>query len=135
MSWDVLMLNPMNSAQTFDDLGDTNPLHPLCSSLADLHVRVLEVFPDTDWSDPAWGRVMTVHGSIEFNVGRETPITCIALHVRSASSIVPDIVRLGVLSGWSVFDGSTGERLDGNADPTRGIDGWNRYAAQVHKLK
>ncbi len=134
MSWDVAMLNPMNPAHTLNEAERENTLQPLCADRADLHARMLEVFPETDWRNPAWGQVMTDHGSIEFSVGKKTPIIGMVLHVRATSSIVPDIVRLGVLSGWSVFDGSTGDRLDGNASPTGGIDGWNRYAEQVRKL-
>ncbi len=131
MSWDVLILNTQECVRNIADLESDRRLQPLCLDLAALHERILEVFPQTNWSDPEWGHVTTDHGSIEFNVGSETPPTDMMLHVRAAPPIVSDILRLSTLNGWEAFDCSNGERLDDHASAAPSIEASNRYVAQV----
>ena len=126
MSWDDCIVRFSQAYESLQDVPqDESPL-PL-GSTAEVRTAVSSVFPETDWSDPAWGVYFSDLGSIEFSLGDDEPATSLMLHVRASAAIVAPIVELLKKQNWNGIDGSTGQLLEMAPDPTEGIEGWRAF--------
>ncbi|MDG1339304.1 MAG: hypothetical protein P8P66_04840 [Paracoccaceae bacterium] len=121
MSWDIIlfdlpdhMIQSENGLAVFDDDFDPPNMQPLDQ----LQSCISTVFPDTDWSDPVWGRLETDAASIEFNMGETAPHTIITLHVRGRGT--EDVMTLISRTDWRGLDLSTGGWLHLTDDPDKG---------------
>ena len=123
VSWDVSIFKFSKVFRHVEEIPpDEEPLD--LGSLASVHQRVLATFPQTDWSDPAWGMWSNADGSIEFNLGDEDPSTSLMLHVRANAKVVPLIVSLCIQNGWQGIDCASGEFIDQSGTPTEGLEAW-----------
>jgi hypothetical protein len=130
MSWDVSIIKLSRQYQSVSDIPkDEKPL-PI-GTKKEVHEAISKLFPNTDWSDPAWGMFKSKFGSIEFNIGNENPVESFMLHVRAGEEVVPAIVRLCLDNGWNGLDCSTGEFIEKSSDPESGLKAWVTYRDQV----
>jgi hypothetical protein len=129
MSWDVSIHKFSRIFASIEEMPEDEKPLPL-GARALVHEKVLVVFPETDWSDPAWGMWRSPEGSVEFNVGND-PVESMMLHVRAEPSVVAKIVQLCVDNGWQGLDCSTGDFIEQAGDPTRGLEAWTAYRDHV----
>lgn len=130
MSWDVSLTKFTRRYHTIQEIPDDERPHPL-GTLAEVHAAVSEVFPGTNWSDPAWGVYDGKFGSIEFNVGRDDPVQSLALHIRASNEIVDGILALCKRLGCQAIDLSDSSLLDQSEHPAGGLEQWRAYRDQV----
>lgn len=107
MSWDVLIIN---SSKPVDIDSDD---YPEFTSRAEFIEKVSKYFPDTDWSDPAFGILDSEEAVIEFNVGDEDELDgTVLLNVYGGENPVKEIAGLCKASGWQAYDIATETFLD-----------------------
>lgn len=125
MSWDVSIQKFSRAYDSIADIDEDDEGLPL--GPRDLVYRaVAEVFPGTDWTDPAWGVWNSELGFIEFNVGTD-PVQGMMLHVRAYAAVVPAIARLCLEHGWQGIDCSAGDFIEKAAHPEEGLLAWSAY--------
>lgn len=130
MSWDVSIMKFSKLYAAVEDIpNDETPLS--LGKQEHVHAAVTRHFPGTDWSDAEWGIFDSPFGSIEFNLGKDDPITGMMLHVRASNEIIGAIVALCLEEEWNALDCSTGELLESAEDPTAGLEGWRAYRDRV----
>ena len=107
MSWDVFITKePIR-------LGSDDPPNPApLGSCDSVRTAVAGSLPDTDWSDPTWGVLDGQGWSIEFNLGTESPVTSLMLHVRGGGNPISAITRLCADNGWHALDLAAGNYID-----------------------
>lgn len=132
MSWDISVINFSKKYKSVDEIpADEEPL-PL-GTRTEMHEIISEFFPNTDWSDPAWGIFLSKFGSIEFSLGNENTSTSLMLHVRASNEIVPPIIELCNRNKWSALDCNSGELLEHSENPAKGLELWRAYLNQILK--
>lgn len=92
---------------------------------------MIEVFPNSSFSDPSWGLLNGPDYSIEVNLGKKEVIEGFALHVRGGSELVSKVVLLLLehlcLRG---IDPSANEILTPTCDP-EGFRRWKAYRDRI----
>lgn len=126
MSWDVSLYKFSRIYESLDQIPEDEQAHSL-GSLRAVQDAVSSVFPATDWSDPIWGIFDSEFGLIEFNVGKDAPVTSLALHVRASESIVPGILQLCALLSCQAIDLTDSFFLDQSEHPEQGLNQWQAY--------
>lgn len=107
---------------------DFNP--PFLGSAAEIRETISRVWPDTDWSDPAWGWFDSPELATEINFQPDGEVQEFMLHVRGGTDPVPAILRLATKVGAIALDTSTGERLALDTAPS-GYPAWVRFRDRV----
>ena len=130
VSWDVSIMKFARPVKSLDELTDDDRPVSL-GARADVHAAVSAVFGGTDWSDPAWGRWESAHGSIEFNVGSNDPLESMMMHVRAEPAVVPLILDLCEANRWQAIDISEGEIMTRDGEPEKGIEAWRSFRDHV----
>ncbi|HEY0662150.1 MAG TPA: hypothetical protein VGD21_12625 [Lysobacter sp.] len=130
MSWDVTIQRFSRRYDAVEEIPDDETCQPL-GSRSEVQAAISRVFPDVDWSDPAWGICDAEWGSIEFNMGDSEPSTGFTLHVRASAAVVAMIVDLCVANDWQALDCTNGTFLETSPDPAVGLNASNRYRDQV----
>ena len=128
MSWDISI---MKFSRPYDDVSKIHESPQPLGPRQDVHRAVLDLFPGTDWSDPAWGIWRCEIGSIQFNLGDNELADGMMLHVRAGSEVVPGIVALCLSNGWQGFDCSSGEFIERTDHPEEGHIAWTAYRNRV----
>jgi hypothetical protein len=128
MSWDISIFK---FSRPYDDVGQIHESPRPLGARSDVHRAVLDIFPGTDWSDPAWRIWRCERGSIEFNLGNHEPADSMMLHVRAGEEVVPGIVALCLTNGWQGFDCSSGEFIECIDHPEEGLRAWQAYRDRV----
>ena len=129
MSWDVLLMNISESVARIEDL--PQDFKNVLGSRADMLARLVALVPNLDLSDPSWGQLDHPSFSVEFNLGNEDPIDTVMLHVRGGDEAVQLIQTICEASGWRAYDTSTGELMDFEDEPARGIRAWRAFHDRV----
>ncbi|MES2583941.1 MAG: hypothetical protein V4627_14560 [Pseudomonadota bacterium] len=136
MSWDVSLYKFSRIYESLDQIPDDERPHQL-GSLRAVQEAVVAVFPATNWSDPVWGIFDSEIGSIEFNVGKDDPVTSLALHVRAGDAIVAGILQLCARLSCQAIDLTDSSFLDQSEHPEQGFNQWQAYrdhVLQSHKV-
>ncbi|AYG78206.1 hypothetical protein DWB77_00313 [Streptomyces hundungensis] len=122
MSWDVLLLHLPDDVASVQDIPDGFSPHPL-GSQRDVLAAVARAAPEADLSDPAWGELCGATWSIELNIGADSPVDTVMLHIRgSGDDVLTSVTRLGRALGCKALDCSTGKVL-ADQEPT----GWHAF--------
>lgn len=129
MSWDISIQKFSRRYASVSEIPDDEKGADLGPRLS-VHRAVSAIFPDTNWSDAAWGVWESEFGSIEFNVGKD-PATGMMLHVRAGPEVIPGMVRLCLDNGWQGLDCSSGEFIEQAMKPQEGLEAWAAYRDQV----
>ncbi|MEX1120753.1 MAG: hypothetical protein WED82_01375 [Balneolales bacterium] len=130
MSWDVSIIKFSKTYSAVDEIPEDEQPLPL-GSIDSVHEAVLEFFPTTDWTDPAWGIFDSKYGSIEFNLGNDDPATSMMLHVRASNEIVFPIVELCRKYNWAALDCTSGDILNSSETPEKGLVTWRKYLSHI----
>ena len=129
MSWDVSIQKFSRSYESISDIGEDEKGLPLGPRNV-VHDAVSNIFPSTDWTDPAWGVWDSEFGSIEFNVGAD-PAEGMMLHVRAEAAVVPAIAQLCSENCWQGIDCSSGAFIEKAEHPEEGLLAWRAYRDRV----
>ncbi len=130
MSWDVMIYNTHGvkppSISDFQE-SDTKPLGPA----AEVRNKLSSLLPGIDWSEPTWGVYDGDGFSIEFNVGKDDPITSMMLHVRGGGDAISAIAAFVDPMGCVAIDCSSCDflELDHISQP-----GWENFQAYRDKV-
>jgi hypothetical protein len=129
MSWDVFIQDLPPDARSVRDIPDEFRPQPL-GSRPEVIERITTAFPDTDFSDPAWGRLQSDGYSIDISIGDEEEINGITLHVRGSDDAVAAVVGLIDAVGGKAVDSWTGEIFD-QAVARHSIQRWRAYLEEI----
>jgi len=125
MSWDIFVQHLPSSALTVDDIPDD--FMPLPLGSRDEVVRaILNVFPESNASDPTWLTLETPHYLIDFGLGTDDPVMSLSLHVSGDETVVPHISELIDLLGARAIDSWTGQFFDPET-ATESLHRWKAY--------
>jgi hypothetical protein len=129
MSWDIFVQDLPIDARTIEDIsGDFVP-SPI-GRRSEIIMKILEIAPFADFSDPSWGRIGGKDFSIEVNLGDSEIVEGFTLHVRGselASGIVADILRTLQMRA---LDSSTGDIFD-PGQAVASLQRWRAYRDRV----
>ncbi len=106
MSHDILLIHPAHPIPPDFLLTDREPLLPL-GAPDRVRSHILNAFPQTDWSDPAWGIWEQDTDGIEFNLGHDAPVTTLMLHVRAGPETLERILAFCRSLDWTAADCAT----------------------------
>ncbi|MCS6906469.1 MAG: hypothetical protein RML93_01145 [Anaerolineales bacterium] len=129
MSWDVILMHVPSNVASIQELprNFTSELGPRPEILATL-ARIL---PALDLTDPSWGYLKGKDFSIEFNIGDESVVDAIILHVRGSDDAVSIIQHLCEQTGWRAFDTTAGDFMNFSQQPATGLQQWRAFRDQV----
>ena len=131
MSWDIFVQDLPAGVRSLDDIpADFRPT-PLCDRTT-LIQRIRQVAPSADFTDPAWGHLETPTFSVEFNLGEDELVECLALHVRGDDAAAAFVSELLSHLGYRALDPQSDSGL---FEPGRvaleSIHRWRRYRDSV----
>jgi hypothetical protein len=124
MSWDIF-IQDLPEVKSLADIPDDFCPKPI-GKRADLIRRIQEVAPMADFSNPPLGTLDADNFSIEFSLGEEKEVYCIACFIRGASGGGACIAAILQHLGLKAVDTATGEFFDLN-DPELGFEIWRAY--------
>src|SRR4029077_20037133 len=118
------------NAKSLDDIPDDFQPRPL-GSRSEVIRRILEVVPNADFSDPAWGMIDGPEFSIECNLGTGEEVRSFALHVRGGDAAAGLVADLLGRCGWRAFDPSSESGIFDPASAVEGLKRWRTYRDRV----
>lgn len=128
MSWDVALLR--TEYRTVASIPRDHKPGPI-EDRAALIAVLTRSFAGLDARDPSWLLLDGPDWSIEISLGDSDPIEVITLHVRGADEVLQVIRNLCEVLGTKAIDYSTGEFIDFDGDPGRGLRGWRALLARA----
>jgi hypothetical protein len=130
MSWDVMVFNyhgnPPKDISPSDE-GGSDPLGPAAA----VREAIARTLPGVDWSDPIWGIYMGDGFTLEFNTGKDDPITAIMVHVHGGGDAIAALLRFAIPNRWSLLDCSTSEFIDPSNPSQEGWEGFQAYRDRI----
>ena len=129
MSWDISIMDLPADATSVSEIPHDFAPAPLGKRVA-LIAKVLEVAPQADFSDPAWGELSTPDFTIEFNMGRDAVVDSLTLHVRGGDSAVDFVTALLQHLELRAIDCSTGDFFESSA-AAQSLTAWRQFRDRV----
>ncbi len=125
MSWDIFISKtPVDQleAAEFEPLGDNKEVIQL----------IVDVVPTTNFTDPTWGNYRDDECSIEFNIGDDTPVQHMMLHIRGSGTRPIAIIKALCerINGYAM-DGSTGEQMNFDEVDEQSFNAWQEYRDKI----
>jgi hypothetical protein len=130
VSWDLFIQDLPRSAESIADIPDDfepSSLGPRDALIAAIRVAI----PHADFSDPAWGVLEGPDYSIEFNIGDDDEVGCIALHVRGGDGAAAVVHKLLTHLGLRALDSGTGEFFEFDGISAEGLRVWREFRDSV----
>jgi hypothetical protein len=124
MSWDIHISDLPEVASVSDIADDFKPKN--LGSRAALIAKIVDVFPDADFTDPSWGIIDGDGWSIEVNIGNSADCDGIMLHVRGGDGAVKAVSAIVGRLGLRAIDLQTGEFYQ-PGDATRSFEAWRSF--------
>ncbi|MEE1763332.1 MULTISPECIES: hypothetical protein [unclassified Streptomyces] len=122
MSWDVLLLRLPDDLTSVQEIPADHTPDPL-GRRHDVLAAVARACPETDLSDPTWGKLCGPTWSIELNIGSQDPVDSIMLHIRgSGDDVLTPVLRLADALRCKALDCSDGSLMA----PGR-TSGWHAF--------
>lgn len=129
MSWDVFVQHLPDGVRRVSEIPDDYEAEPL-GARAELIAEIKRVLPDTDFSNPAWGKLDREDFSLEISVGTEETVDLITVHVRRGSAAaVYAVSQIITAVGGRGLDSWTGELFD-PAIGSHSLRRWRTYVDQ-----
>ena len=128
MSWDILIQDFGEYAE-FSDIPDDFAPKPIGQRSAIIKAIQTGV-PEANFSDPSWGMVDTIDGSIEINIGDGEVCDSVMLHVRGGEAIYKRVVDIVALIPGRAADMATGEFFDPKTSD-KSFESWREYRDHV----
>lgn len=129
VSWDISIQDLPDGVATVADIPDDYRPKPLGHRSA-LIERIRGFAPTANFSDPAWGELVTPDFVIEFNMGSDEVADAIMLHVRGGGGAADFVGALLHDLGLRAIDCSEGEIFSydtGDASFVR----WQQYRDRI----
>jgi hypothetical protein len=123
MSWDVHVIKLDDLIRSLDDL-PADFEEPPMGTAAEVRAAISRSFPETDWTDAAWGIVDGGPFAIEFNLGTDAVVTSFGVHVHGSGDPVRPLLAMCVANAWRALDVQTTKLID-SSDPDR--SSWARF--------
>jgi hypothetical protein len=130
MSWDIFVQDIPPTAQNIDDIPQNFAPQPL-GLRADILRRIQAVVPEADFSDPSWGTYEGPDFSVEFNIGDDSTVDGLALHVRGGDAAAGFVADLLLQCGWRAFDPSSQSGIFDPAAALHSLQRWRKYRDHV----
>jgi hypothetical protein len=130
MSRDIFVMDLPRDAATMDDITEDFQPQPL-GRRSEIIRRIVEIVPETDFSDPSWGMFDGPDFSIEFNMGRDEETKSFALHVRGGDATAGLIADLLDRCGWRAVDSASESGLFDPASAAESLRKWRTYRNRV----
>lgn len=108
MSWAIFVMDLPSDVETIAAIPKDFVSRPL-GPRADIIAAIRTVVPSTDFTDPAWGQIVTPEFVIEVNLGREEQVASFALHVHGGEEAVACVAAILDALGVRAFDASNGD--------------------------
>lgn len=118
-----------NDVASVADIPDDFQPEPLGERAA-LIAAIRDVAPSADFTDPAWGELVTPAFVIEFNMGSEEVVDSMMLHVRGGGPVVDFIDALLTHLGRRAIDCTEGEFFNSPASG-ESLRAWQAYRDRV----
>ena len=130
MSWDIFVHDFPESLVSVSDIpNDFQP--PSIGSRSEVAAKLLEVFPDADFSDPAWGVIDVDDYSIEVSIGNDELCIGFALHVRGGDRAVGAVAAILDHLRLRAIDTQTGEFFVAGEKAQESFGKWREYRDSV----
>ena len=129
MSWDVFIQDLPPDSRSVRDIPDDFQPAPL-GPRAEVIGRIRSALPETDFTDPAWGKLQTDGYSIDIALSDGEEVSSITLHVRGSDEAVAAVVKLIDATGGKGVDSWTGELFD-QAVALHSIRRWRAYLEEI----
>jgi hypothetical protein len=126
MSWDIFIHDIPPTARCIADIPADFAPQPI-GVRAEVLRRIQEVVPGATFSDPSWGTFDGPGFSVEFNVGDESAVDCVALHIRGADAAAGFVADLLLRCGWRAFDPASESGIFDPATALESLQRWRRY--------
>lgn len=129
INWDIFVMDLPSDAETIEAIpGDFVSQPP--SPRSDLIAAMRTVVPFADFTDPAWGQIVTPEFVIEVNLGRDELVDSFALHVRGGAAVVACVAAILDALGLRAVDASSEDffKRDAALDSFRR---WRNYQDRV----
>ncbi|MAL17946.1 MAG: hypothetical protein CL667_09560 [Balneola sp.] len=81
MSWDIFVQDIPESAKSIKEIPESFQPQPV-GSKSEITSRILEIVPEANFSDPAWGIIEGETFSVEINLGDDEVVSSFAFHAR-----------------------------------------------------
>jgi len=130
MSWDIFVQDIPPTAQNVDDIPQDFAPQPL-GLRADILRRIQAVVPDADFSDPSWGTFEGPGFSVEFNIGNESTVDGLALHIRGGDTAAGFVADFLLQCGWRAFDPASESGIFDPATALQSLQRWREYRDHV----
>lgn len=130
MSFDIFVQDlPAEAADIGDIPDDFEPL-PL-GTRADIIARILEVIPEADFSDPAWGHIDDDLLSIEVNLGADQVCSGFAFHVRGGDEAIGVVAAILDHLGLRAINPQAGAFFEAGPNASASFARWRAYRDRV----
>lgn len=129
MSWVIFVMDLPSDAETIEAIPDDFVPKTL-GPRSDLIAAIRTVVPSADFTDPAWGQIVTPEFVIEINLGNDELVDCCALHVRGGDAAVACVAAILDAIGLRAVDASSGEFF--NRDTAKhSFRRWRKYRDSI----
>jgi hypothetical protein len=134
MSWDVLVMRfPEGFDGDFDNIPDGWKPEELFTH--DFFIKeVKKIFPNINDADEDWLFLNKETFSIEFNIGKDDPISDIMLHIRGGDEAIKAIAILCEKLNLQALDTTDCKLIDFNKETNDGFTQWREYNNRVIKF-
>ncbi len=132
MSWDVMLVSVPDELVAKHEAPDWETVRPL-GTRDEVLAALEKALPGADFSDPTWITVWTETVSMQVSVEEEDPIDNVMLMIRDGDEVLSMIQKLCETTAWKAWDTTTGDFIDWEADPGKGLQAWR--GARDHVLE
>jgi hypothetical protein len=130
MSWDIFVQDIPPTAQNVGDIPPDFAPQPL-GLRADIVRRIQAVVPDADFCDPSWGTFEGPDFSVEFNIGNDSTVDGVALHIRGGDTAAGFVADLLLRCGWRASDPASESGILDPATAIQSLQRWRAYRDHV----
>lgn len=127
MSFDLIL---MKADRTMDSPEAAAAAGEPIGSVEEVLKQIQHVFPNADVSDPGWVSCGGNGFLLEFNIGEESPVRMITLHIYGPDRAAGDIHRLCKRTGWRAAQ-STERFIDLEQELPLDLEKWHTGGEDV----
>jgi hypothetical protein len=130
VSWDLFIQDLPKGINSVAEIPDDFVPQPL-GRRDELIVRIKELVPGADFSDPSWGVIEGPGYSVEVNIGEAEEVDSIALHVRGGDLVVGLIADLLDQLKVGALDPQSESGIFQSDEALTSLRRWRAYRDQV----
>jgi hypothetical protein len=130
MSWDIFVQEFPSNLVSVADIPDDFQPGPI-GSRSDINAKILDVFPNADFTDPSWAVIDGDDWSIEINISDREPCTGFAMHVRGSDEAVGAVEAILDRLQLRAIEMQTGEFFVAGEKARESFSKWRDYRDRV----